>query len=205
MIRIGITGGIGSGKSFVARLLSQRFGIPVYDCDSHARMLMTTSSIIRDQLKTIVGVDVYLPDGTLNKPLLANYLFASRNHAVSINAIVHPVVKDDFLRWADEEEAKFYFAGRQQLVALESAILLDAGFDDIVDRVLLVDAPQSLRLQRVMRRDSVTEEQVRKRMQQQMSDEERRQRAHAIIINDGRPLEPQLQTFIHSITEEPIN
>jgi dephospho-CoA kinase len=100
------------------------------------------------------------------------------------------VVKDDFLSWAAE---------RKGLVALESAILVEAGFLDVVDCVLLVEAPENLRLQRAMHRDGATEEQVRQRMARQASDEERRAASDFIIVNDGRDIQQQLSFFIESL------
>ena len=189
-MKIGITGGIGSGKSYVARMLTQHFGIPVYDCDSRAKSLMTTSPAIRRQLTALVGADAYQPDGQLNRQLLSHYLFSDSLHASCVNAIVHPAVKSDFLAWASRQTAPH--------VAMESAILLEAGFDDVVDRILSVEAPVELRLQRAMQRDGATGEQVRHRMALQLADNERRDKAHAVILNDGRPLLPQLQELFNS-------
>lgn len=189
-MKIGITGGIGSGKSYVARMLTQHFGIPVYDCDSRAKSLMTTSLAIRRQLTALVGADAYQQDGQLNRQLLSHYLFSDSLHASRVNAIVHPAVKSDFLAWASRQTAPH--------VAMESAILLEAGFDDVVDRILSVEAPVELRLQRAMQRDGATGEQVRHRMALQLADDERRDKAHAVILNDGRPLLPQLQELFNS-------
>ena len=192
-MRIGITGGIGSGKSYVAHLLYTLYNIPVYDCDREARRLMVESDDIRSRLTALIGADAYTPDGQLNKPVIASYLFASAEHASQVNAIVHPAVKADFARWADEQQQ----SGSSQYVAVESAILIEAGFADAVDCVVVVDAPTELRLQRAMQRDHATPEQVRERMSQQISDDERRRYATHIIINDGRDLESQLSQLIH--------
>ena len=189
-MKIGITGGIGSGKSYVARMLTQHFGIPVYDCDSRAKSLMTTSLAIRRQLTALVGADAYQQDGQLNRQFLSHYLFSDSLHASRVNAIVHPAVKSDFLAWASRQTAPH--------VAMESAILLEAGFDDVVDCILSVEAPVELRLQRAMQRDGATGEQVRHRMALQLADDERRDKAHAVILNDGRPLLPQLQELFNS-------
>ena len=188
-MKIGITGGIGSGKSYVARLLTQHFGIPVYDCDRRAKSLMTSSVDIRCELVTLVGAAAYLPDGQLNKPELSRYLFADSQHAASVNAIVHPAVKADFLTWASRQTTPH--------VAMESAILLEAGFSDVVDCILTVEAPVELRLQRAMQRDGATEQQVRQRMARQLADADRMAKADVVILNDGRPLLPQLQEFFN--------
>ncbi len=116
---IGITGGIGSGKSYVAHLLASRFGVPVYDCDREAKRLNVDSTRIREALTLLVGPTVYAADGSLCRKVLADYLFSSADNARKVNAIVHPVVADDFLQWAKDK----------RLVAIESAILFESGFD----------------------------------------------------------------------------
>ena len=186
-MRIGITGGIGSGKSYVARLLTEHFGIPVYDSHGEARRLMTESPLIRSGLQLLLGREAYTLEGQLCKPVIARYLFASPENSAKVNAIVHPAVKQDFLRWA---------ALHEEPVALESAILLEAGFRDTVDCLMVVSAPESLRVQRAMRRDGVGEEAVRQRMARQLHEDERLQAADYIVHNDGRELLPQLSEFI---------
>lgn len=186
MVKIGITGGIGSGKSYVSRLLTEHYGIPVYNTDSEAKRLMLSDEGIRRRLTALLGKEVYKSDGTLNKPLLANYLFADSCHAGQINAIVHPQVKADFLKWADLQTGC-------EVVALESAILFESGFDNIVDKVVMVYAPVELRIRRVMLRDGTTEEKIRQRIVAQMDDKAKQDRSDFIIFNDGsRPLNLQL-------------
>ena len=195
-MRIGLTGGIGSGKSFVCQSLTATFGIPFYDSDSEARRLMVCSPALRQRMEALLGKEVYRPINEppfyeLNKSLVAGYLFSAPSHAKAINAIVHPAVKTDFLAWAAQQE--------HDMVGLESAILLEAGFRDAVDVVVAVEAPLELRLQRAMQRDSATEEAIRARMARQYSDEERRAQADFVIINDGRDLQPQLSFFIDTL------
>lgn len=176
MIKLGITGGIGSGKTYVARLLESR-GVPVYDTDKAARRLMNTDAGIRDALVRLLGPDAYLPDGGLNKPVVAAYLFSSPSHAGRIGSIVHPVVREDFRQWTEGQSAP--------LVAMECAILYESGFDKLVDAVAAVYAPEHVRVERAMRRDSATGTQVRARMSMQWTDEARCARANYIIRNDG--------------------
>ncbi len=176
MIKVGLTGGIGCGKSYVADLLRRR-RIPVYDTDKEAKRLMTESATIRRGLTDWIGERAYMPDGTLNRELIASYLFASPLHAERVNRLVHPAVRNDFLRWADKHDGAF--------VVMECAILYESGFDRLVDEVLLVRAPERVRVERVMRRDGVSEAQVKARMAAQMPDEERCRRARHIINNDG--------------------
>ena len=188
MVRLGVTGGIGSGKSYVLRLLAER-GIPVYDSDSEAKRLMLVDAGIREGLTGLLGNDVYLPDGELNKPLISAYLFASAQNAERINAIVHPRVKAGFNRWASEQKAP--------IVALESAILFESGFEDVVDFVVTVCAPIEVRMHRVQERDGATEAQVRKRMAAQMDDEEKCKRSDFVILNDGnKPLDIQIDDLL---------
>lgn len=188
MVRFGVTGGIGSGKSYVLRLLAER-GIPVYDSDSEAKRLMLVDAGIREGLTGLLGNDVYLPDGELNKPLISAYLFASVQNAERINAIVHPRVKAGFNRWASEQKAP--------IVALESAILFESGFEDVVDFVVTVCAPIEVRMHRVQERDGATEAQVRKRMAAQMDDEEKCKRSDFVILNDGnKPLDIQIDDLL---------
>ena len=191
MIRLGITGGIGSGKSFVSqRLLAM--GVPVYDTDSRARRLMTESEVLRDSLKELVGEGVYLPDGQLNRPFLAAYLFADPSHTSAVNARVHPCVREDFRQWCCRQTAP--------VVAMECAILFESGFHTLVDRVLVVSAPHELCLSRAMARDGATAEQVQARMRAQMDDAERQARADVVLHNDGQAdLLPQLRGLLAGI------
>lgn len=194
-MRLGITGGIGAGKSYVSHLLTGAFGIPVYDCDSAAKRLMATSDVLRARLTALIGNNAYLPDGTLNRPVVANYLFADESHASCINAIVHPVVKDDFLRWAAAQEQD-----GQKIVALESAVLFEAHLADDLDAVIFVDAPVELRLERAMRRDGAAREQILARINRQKADEDFNQACDYVVINDGRDLRPQLQTIFDALS-----
>ena len=188
MTSIAITGGIGSGKSYVSALL-QAAGIPVYNTDNEAKRLMLSDEGIRQDLIALLGEGVYT-DGALNKPMLASYLFAGPENAARINAIVHPRVKADFRRWMEEHEG-------QEIVGLECAILFEAGFEDAVDAVVTVYAPESLRVERAMKRDGATEAQIRARIAAQMDDEEKCRLSDYIIYNDGSiSLENQLSALV---------
>lgn len=188
--RIGMTGGIGSGKSYVAKLLCQHFGFALYDSDLRARQLMTTSDDIRRQLCTLLGNDAYLSNGELNRRLIADYLFSNHKNAQRINAIVHPMVRQDWLRFAAETMAP---------VLIESAILVEAGLTDTVDSVVVVTAPETLRVERAIQRDKTSLERVRARMAEQMSERQLTAYADYVIVNDGRPLLPQLQNIMQII------
>ena len=186
---IGITGGIGSGKSYVSNLLRQKFDIPVYDCDAEAKRLTTTDEEIRSKLIQLVGPEAF--DGQeLNRKRLADYLFADPEHASKVNAIIHPTVLEDFRLWANRQP--------ESIVALESAILYESGFNEYVDYVLFVDAPEEIRLKRAMQRDTAPEEKIRARMQMQHPELHRKQ-ADIIIDNsteDDTKLLVQLEKWL---------
>lgn len=194
MICVAITGGIGSGKSYVSAMLEER-GIPVYNADTESKQLTLSNAKIRNKLIALLGEEVYA-NGELNKPMLASYLFANAENAVRINGIIHPVVKEDFKRWLTNHAEK-------DITAFESAILYEAGFEDTVDAVLMVFAPRELRLERAMKRDKVTREQIEVRMDAQMSEEEKCRRADFVVYNDGTlPLDEQLTSVINLLKKK---
>lgn len=190
MIKIGITGGIGSGKSVVAQLLSVH-GIPVYIADDESKKLTNTSSVIRERLIHLFGPDIYTPEG-LNKPALAKAIFGNKDLLLQVNQIIHPEVNKHFLAWSEHLQ--------QHGCAIESAILFESGFNRIVDVSLMVYAPLEIRIQRALQRDHSTEEALRKRIESQVSDEEKKLWADYIITNDGKqPLLPQVEKFLSQI------
>lgn len=187
-IKIGITGGIGSGKSVVSHLL-QIMGIPVYISDVESKRVTAADSFIRRGLCELVGEAVFCA-GELNKSLLASYLFASPDNARRVNDIIHPRVKEDFRRWVDRH-AGF------DMVGMESAILIEAGFAGEVDIIVMVSAPLEIRVERVLQRDKSSRELVMQRIRHQMCDEEKKKNAGFVIVNDGeRPLIPQVLELI---------
>jgi len=192
-IRLGITGGIGSGKSVVARVL-QTLGIPVFDCDAESKRLTVVHPLIRQQLVALVGPEVY-QGNTLNKPFLAHYLFSSPEHVQQVNGIIHPVLKEYFLQWVSKQSTQF--------VAIESAILFEAGYDDVVDSVITVSAPLEVRIARAMQRDGATRSAIEERIRQQMDDEEKRRRSQFVIVNDGEaPVIPQVLEIINTLSQK---
>lgn len=190
-IKIGITGGIGSGKSVVSRLLGV-MGIPVYDSDSETKRLMASDGVIRKELQALVGEEVYA-GGVLNRPLLASYLFANSENARRVNGIIHPRVKEDFRQWVQRHSAC-------PIVGIESAILVEAGFANEVDFIVMVYAPEEVRIARAVRRDASSRELIEKRVRGQMNDEEKRRYADFVIANDdATPLIPQVLELIASL------
>lgn len=192
-IKIGITGGIGSGKSVVSRLL-EVMGIPVYIADIESKRLTNTDPFIRQELCALLGEKVF-EGGELNKACLASYLFGHPDHARRINEIIHPQVKDDFRRWVEGQSLS-------PIVGMESAILIESGFAAEVDVVVMVYAPLELRVRRAIKRDYSSRELIMKRIQSQMSDEEKRKQAEFVIVNDGEvPLIPQVLELISLLSK----
>lgn len=181
-MKIGITGGIGSGKSYVCNLLQQQ-GYAVYDCDSAAKRLINTSPEIRQELTKLIGPNTYLDDGRLNKGAVAEFLLASEDNAHAIDHIVHPAVFDDFVKSGMEW--------------MESAIIFESGIYRLVDRVIVVTAPEEVRIQRVMQRDGISREKVKEWMGRQLPQEVVRLLANFEIVNDGQTdLNKQLNNII---------
>lgn len=169
--RIAITGGIGSGKSYVCKLLADR-GIKVYDCDAAAKRIMATDTALQANLNAVVGEEVFI-DGILQKPILAKFLLASEANKQAINDVVHPAVAADFI------------ASNYQW--LESAILFDAKFNERInfDYIVCVIAPEDVRIERIAQRDGISHEQALQWIKRQMPQEEMEKKADFIIINDG--------------------
>lgn len=193
-IKIGITGGIGSGKSIVSRLL-EVMGVPVYLSDSEAKRLTASDPTIRQELIALVGDEVYV-DGALNKAFLASYMFGHPERVAAVNQIIHPKVKEDFRQWVNAHS-------HEPVVAIESAILIEAGFKEEVDKVVMVYAPLEIRIDRTIKRDGATKEQVLARIGSQMSDEEKCKQADYLIANDNKTaLIPQVLEFISFLSKK---
>ena len=185
-MKIGITGGIGSGKSYVCQQLKAR-GYEVYDCDNAAKRLMRTSPEIRQQLTALIGPDAYVGD-QLNKAVVAKFLLISEDNAHAVDTIVHPAVFRDFeasgIKW------------------MESAILYESGAYRLVDKTIVVTAPEEIRIQRVMQRDSISREKVLEWMARQLPQEEIRRKADFEIVNDGEAnIEQQLNKILRNMKE----
>ena len=175
-MKTGITGGIGSGKSYVCKLLAQR-GIEVYDCDAAAKRLIRTSPRLRQQLKALIG--------SLDKAAISRFLLANEKNQQAVNAIVHPAVFQDF-----EESGMMW---------MESAILFESGADKLVDRVVVVTAPEEIRIERVMQRDGITREKALQWIARQWPQEQVKARADFEIINDGHAdLNSQIERLLTS-------
>ncbi len=179
MIKVGITGGIGSGKTTVCRLFAA-LGVPVYDSDSQAKRLMEKDPQLRESLAERFGRAIYAT-GHLDRKMLAVRVFGNPAELAALNALVHPAVMRDFECWASMHEDTDY-------VMLESAILFEAGLASYVDLTLAVVAPLELRIERTCQRDGATPEEVRRRIAAQFSEEELRARADYVVTNVDRTL-----------------
>ena len=174
MITIGLTGGIGSGKSFVAERFAAN-GIPCYNCDERAKLLYGTDNIKR-LVTDRYGAEAYC-GGKLNRQFLAKRIFADKAELEWINSVIHPAVRADFEAWRNSQTTEF--------VAVESAILFEGGLRDLCNAVVAVLAPLDVRIARVMRRDNTTRELVEQRIANQSDDAYFRTNSNYIIVNDG--------------------
>lgn len=179
MKTIAITGGIGSGKSVVSKLLNT-MGYQVYDCDREAKRLMNTNEFLRVFLSEAFGSETYLPDGSLNKSFLAQQIFGDPDKLKMMNSLVHPAVALDFIG--------------SGCTFIESAILFESGFDKLIhiDQIWCVAAPLELRIQRAMMRDNASREQIIARINSQMGQDEKIKKSNVTIWNDSQ----------HSIIEQ---
>lgn len=171
-MKIAITGGIGSGKSYVCRIL-EKHGIRVYDCDAGAKRLMRLDADLQAGLKKLVGEEVYSADGILQKPVLAQFILTGEANKQAINDVVHPAVARDF----EQSDCEW----------MESAILFDSGFNRRIhfDKVVCVSAPVAVRLQRIMQRDHISQEKAQQWIDAVMPQEELIARSDYEIVNDG--------------------
>lgn len=182
-IKVGITGGIGSGKSYVCGIL-EKMGYPVYYSDNESKRLTVTNGTIRRGLIDLLGEEVYQGE-ELNKTFLASKVFQDDSTRENVNNIIHPVVRADFHAWAEKQASPFVFN--------EAAILIETGTYKTLDFTVLVTADKELRIQRTIRRDGSSKEEVLSRMAKQWEDEEKVKYADFVIYNDDRPLLVQLE------------
>jgi dephospho-CoA kinase len=183
MLRIGLTGGIGTGKSIVAEVF-KLLKIPVYVSDLEAKRLMLESNEIRTRLIERFGKEVYHENGALNRKYLADIIFNQPNALKDVNAIVHPVVRTDFQNWSEKQESSY--------VIQESAILFDTGLYRNFDKIICVTADSEIRIQRVMDRDGVERSAVLGRMKNQLDENVKVKKADYVIYNNTDLILPQI-------------
>ena len=197
---IGLTGGIGSGKSTIAKQLRQ-MGYAVYDTDSEAKRLIVEDAAVRKQMIQLFGSDVY-KDGIYQTAFVAQRVFTDKSLLAQLNAIVHPAVRADILRWTTMQDSPSFRKGLGVgLCFVECAILYQAGFDTLCDKVVAVTAPEEVRLARVLARDHSTIDKVRARMRAQEAERDI-ERADIVINNDGKSSIPTLcEEIIHLLSK----
>jgi len=178
-LAIGITGGIGSGKSTVCEVF-KLLGVPVFEADTTAGKLINSDSEIRNNLIQLYGNEIYNSDKKINREKLANIIFNSDVELEKVNKVVHPAVRKEFMNWLKLQKTDY--------VIHEAAILIESGFYKMMDFTILVSAPEEMRIERVMRRNNLTRENVISRMAKQWPDAEKRKFTTLELVNDNKNL-----------------
>lgn len=192
-MKIGVTGNIGSGKSTVCKLFAV-LGIPVYHADERAKWLLENDPNIIAQVEDLLGKEAY-SNGRLNRKLIAEKVFADADLLKRYNAVIHPAVEEDAMRWEEAHVSAPY-------TIREAALLVESGSYKALDMLITVTAPEALRIARVMQRDGVGREAVEARVRNQMAEEKKVALSQAVIINDGeQQLIPQVWKIHHSLME----
>lgn len=176
-LKIGITGGIGSGKTLVCKIF-RILGVPVFEADKAAREIMDGDVSLREALIKKFGTGIYHKEGGMNRKLLASIIFRDNEALQSVNKLVHPLVYEKFEAW--------HLLQKSDYVLQEAAVLFESGYYRHMDGIILVTAPEELRIRRVMERDSLTEEQVRARIRNQWEEGKMAKLARFIIRNDEK-------------------
>lgn len=188
MIKVAITGGIGSGKSYVCSEI-EKVGYPVFYCDAVAKHILRTNKRVQNELSKLVGANLYDESGRLVKSVLAVYLCRGKKYAHLIDSIVHPHVRTAFAEWVTQQSSPIVF--------MECALLYEAAFDDLVEKVITVSAPKELRISRLMKRDKISRIEALGWMSLQLSQEEKDARADIVIYNDGsQSLAKQIESVL---------
>ena len=175
MKKVGLTGNIGSGKTTIARLF-EVLGIAVFNADVEAKRLMTTDSVLKDNLISEFGKEVFI-DNQLNRKYLADLAFNNDLILKKLNALVHPVVQNAFEKWSDEQKSLY--------IIKEAAILFESNTHQSLDAIICVSCPEDIRLERLLKRDSVSKEQIKQRMSNQWQEEKKISMSDFIIVNDN--------------------
>jgi dephospho-CoA kinase len=179
MFRVGLTGGIGSGKSLICSIL-EKLRVPVYYADAEAKRLMNDDPDLKTQIRELFGEEAYR-QGSLDRKYLAGRLFGNAALVEAVNGVVHPAVHEDFKRWTDLQQGVPY-------VVEEAAVLFENKAHEELDYAVIVSAPVEIRISRVMERDQCDRESVLRRMGHQLSDEELKKLADHVIVNDGQQM-----------------
>lgn len=189
---LGLTGGIGSGKSVIAELF-QMMGIPVYDSDARSKILTDTDDELKEKISCLFGAEIYT-NGLLNRQALARKIFGDEKALQAVNALIHPAVERDFRSWV-KEHSQF------PVLIQETAILFEAGLESHFDQIICVTAPEDVRVERVCKRNNIAPETVRERMKNQISESERRGKSDIIVVNDNiQAVLPQVLKLVQSLS-----
>ena len=178
-LAVGITGGIGSGKSTVSKVFSL-LGTPVFEADREAKVLMNTNEKLKKELTALCGIEIYTSDGILDRKKLAALIFDNELLLRKVNDLVHPEVRQAFVNWKVEQQTPY--------IIHEAAILFESGFYDMMDYTILVTAPEEARIKRITGRDGITEAEIRSRMARQWNDDKKRKLASIELVNDNSSL-----------------
>ena len=178
MKKIGITGGIGSGKTYVASVFKS-LGIPIFNADIQAKKIMTSSGKLIKLVKEEFGNEIY-KDSDLNKEKLASIVFSNSDKLQKLNSLVHPIVKEEFNNWCKKQTSPY--------VIKEAAILFESNSHIGLDAVICVSAPLDLRMRRLLNRDDYSKKEIKKRIENQISQEEKEKLSDYIIVNDEKDL-----------------
>lgn len=191
--KVGITGGIGCGKSTVCRMMEER-GIPVFYADPEAQVILNTDQAVQQKVKALLGDSVYV-NGILDRKAVGAIVFGDSAKLEALNTIMRPAVRLRFEQWADSQKAPY--------VLMESAILIESGGHRFMDHLIVVTAPKEVRLARAMMRDGAQREQIEARMASQLDEEELIEFAHSIIVNNGtvETLRPQVAELYRYLDE----
>jgi len=193
MLKIGLTGNIGSGKTWVCKVF-EALGVPVYFADLEARKILNSQNVIQDIIETF-GKDVALNNNEINRKVLAAIVFNNKAELDKLNQLIHPKLREDFLEWSNRYKTHPY-------VMQEAAILFENGFHTLMDKSITISAPQEIRLKRVMERDQAKKEEVLARMRNQWSDKKKEKAADYIIYNDGQQMVlPQILNIHQNLTK----
>lgn len=196
MTILGVTGGIGSGKSIVCKYLSLH-NIPIYDADIEAKRLNNTSPVIRKELIIRFGKSIYI-NNELDRKQLASLIFNNKENLQFVNQLIHTELAKHFLNWIEDNK-------RHSILALDAAVLFESGFDKYVDKIITVIAPIDIRINRVSKRDNLNPEQIKARINSQISDEERSKLSDFVVVNDNyESIINQTNIIIKKITQSAL-
>ena len=179
MIRVGLTGGIGSGKSTVAKIM-ESLGVPVYNSDERSKSILETDPLVISKVQELIGEEAY-KNGIPDRKYIAGKVFNDASLLGKLNGIMHPAVRLDFMSWASQHSDSPY-------IVMEAAILIESGFGNDMDKIIVVTAPEEIRIERAAKRDGTDIESIRKRVEAQMAEEERLPAADYILYADEEHL-----------------